>query len=100
MKLKEQKEIILKDFNFDKVEKVMTALDWKWVMGGIPGNIEYRPNILQLKNVANICLDSVIDTDQDEDICSMGGFEAIKINGMLELRFVIDKANPLESLMR
>jgi hypothetical protein len=99
MKLKEQKEIILKDFDFCKVEKVMTALDWKWVMGGIPGNIEYRPNISQLKNVANTCLDLVIESDQNEDTCSMGGFEAIKLNGMLELRFVIDKANPLESLM-
>lgn len=99
MKLKEQKEIILKDFDFDKVEKVMTALGWKWIDGGAHSNLEYQPNIVDLKRVAEHCIDSVIANDQDDDVCSVGGFEAIKLNGMLELRFVIDKANPLESLM-
>jgi hypothetical protein len=99
MKLKEQKEIILKDFDFCKVEKVMTALDWKWVDGGAHNDLEYQPKIVDLKRVAELCIDSVIANDEDEDVYSLGGFEAIKLNGMLELRFVIDKANPLESLM-
>lgn len=98
MKLTEQKEVILNDFNFEKVEKVMKALDWKWVDGNAHGNFEYQPKIDDLKRVASLCLDNVINNTDDEHSCSIGGFEALKTNGMLELRFVPEVSNPFTYL--
>jgi hypothetical protein len=98
MKLTEQKDIILNDFDFEKVEKVMKTLDWKWIDGGVPGNFEYQPKISDLKHIASTCLDNVINSIDDEDSCSIGGFEALKTDGMLELRFVLDVSNPFTYL--
>jgi len=98
MKLIEQKDIILNDFNFEKVEKVMEFLNWKWVDGGVPGNFEYQPKIADLKEVASLCLNNVINSADDEHSCSIGGFEALKTNGMLELRFILDISNPFTYL--
>jgi len=98
MKLIEQKEIVLSSFNFEKVEIAMKSLDWKWIDGGVPGNFEYQPEIDDLKQVASRCLDSVINNTDSESSCSFGGFEALKIDGMLELRFVLDVSNPFTYL--
>lgn len=95
-KLIEQKKIILNDFDFKKVERVMKALSWHWI--GKDG-VKYIPNESQLLTVAQFCLGQVIKSNTHEDMCSIGGFEALRINGVLELRFVIEKANPLSKLL-
>lgn len=98
MKLAEQKEVIINDFDFEKVEKVMKSLNWKWIDGGVPGNFEYQPKISDLKEVASMCLDKVINSNESEDSYSFGGFEALKVDGMLELRFLLDVSNPFTYL--
>ena len=100
MRLKEQKNIIMTDFNFEKVAKVMLLLDWKWVDGGVPGNFEYHPTVSDLKQVASDCLDHVINNSEEitDDNYSRGGFEALKIRGILELNFYIEKCNVLEHI--
>lgn len=95
-KLIEQKEMILSDFDFKRVQRVMKALKWQWV--GKDG-VKYMPNEDDLSIVAGFCLSQVITSKSEEDLCSIGGFEALKINGVLELRFVIEKANPLSKIL-
>ena len=95
-KLIEQKGIILNDFDFKKVQRVMKALKWQWV--GKDG-VKYTPTEDDLSIVAGFCLNQVIKSKGDEDMCCIGGFEALKINGVLELRFVVEKANPLSKIL-
>jgi hypothetical protein len=94
-KLLEQKEMILEDFDFKKVEKVMKSLNWEW-MG--EGDIKYTPTISDLNRVADICLTKVIESKEKEDTYSIGGFESVKINGVLELRFIVEICNPLSKI--
>jgi vacuolar-type H+-ATPase subunit E/Vma4 len=94
-KLIEQKEMILSDFDFKKVQRVMKALKWQWV--GKDG-VKYTPNEDDLSIVAGFCLSQVIKSKGSEDMCCIGGFEALRINGVLELRFVIEKNNTLSQL--
>ena len=95
-KLIEQKEIILSDFDFKKVQRVMKALKWQWV--GKDG-VKYTPNEDDLSIVAGFCLSQVIKSRSDEDMCCIGGFEALRVNNVLELRFVVEKANPLSKIL-
>jgi len=95
-KLIEQKMMILKDFDFKRVEKVMKSLDWDWVG---EGGIKYTPTISDLTRVADICLTSVIESKEKEDTYSIGGFESVKINGVLELRFIVEMNNSLSKIL-
>lgn len=99
MKKKTKKAInkIIQEFDFKRVHKVMTLLDWDWAIGGIP-------SIPILKQSAqNRLVDAVIGRLKDTELShhlpytiSSGGFEAnaycnkkkTKIN-YLELKFVL-----------
>ena len=94
-KLTEQKKMILKDFDFKRVERVMKSLEWEWI--GEEG-IRYTPTISDLIRVADLCLTQVMKSKEKEDTYSIGGFESVKINGVLELRFIIEKNNALSVL--
>ena len=95
-KLIEQRDIILKDFDFKRVERVMKSLNWEWVD---KDGIKYTPSENDLKVAASLCLNQVIKSKEDEDTCCIGGFEALRINGVLELRFIVEKANPLSNIL-
>ena len=95
-KLTEQRMMILKDFDFKRVEKVMKSLNWDWVG---EGGIKYTPTISDLTRVADICLTSVIESKEKEDTYSIGGFESVKINGVLELRFIVEMNNSLSKIL-
>lgn len=94
-KLTEQKKMILKDFDFKRVERVMKSLEWEWIG---EGGIRYTPTISDLTRVADLCLTQVMKSKEKEDTYSIGGFESVKINGVLELRFIIEKNNALSVL--
>ena len=94
-KMLEQKEIILADFDFKKVERAMKSLGWEWID---ENQMKYSPTVNDLMKVANLCLDKVIQNQDKEDVYCIGGFEALKINGVLELRFIIEKNNTLSHL--
>ena len=95
-KLTEQRMMILKDFDFKRVEKVMKSLNWDWVG---EGGIKYTPTISDLTRVADICLTSVIESKEKEDTYSIGGFESVKINGVSELRFIVEMNNSLSKIL-
>jgi len=95
-KLIEQRDIILNDFDFKKVKKVMTSLDWVWVD---ENQMKYHPTIDDLRKVAGFCLDNVIKSKDEEGIYCAGGFEALKINGVLELRFIVEMNNSLSKIL-
>ena len=77
---------LLEKFNFERVEKMMHAVDWKWSLGK-----ELRfPTIDEMRNK---CISLLFDAERNKDTISSGGFEAsYKTNndgeGVLVLRFV------------
>jgi hypothetical protein len=95
-KLVEQKMMILQDFDFKKVERVMKSLEWEWIG---EGGIKYTPTISDLTRVADMCLSNVIKSKEKEDTYSIGGFESIKMNGVLELRFIVEMNNSLSNIL-
>ena len=65
---------LIEAFDFDKVEKVMIATDWKWAFSK-----ELRtPTIDEMRDK---CLHLLICAERDHDTVSSGGFEAsCKVN--------------------
>jgi hypothetical protein len=65
---------LVEAFDFEKVEKVMIALDWKWAFSK-----ELRiPTIDEMRDT---CFNLLIYAERDNDTVSSGGFEAsYKIN--------------------
>ena len=96
MKNKVQIKHILADFNFKQIQSVMTFLGWKWNFD----NKETRvPDVQELVSVATHCLNEVSSSSDSSALCAMGGFEAEKIEGTLELRFILERVNPLSSIL-
>lgn len=96
MKYKEQIKIILTDFDFKKIHSVMTFLNMKWDYKNEDSKV---PSITDLKSLSEYCLNQVANSDDKSAIFSAGGFEAEKIENTLELRFVLDRVNPLSYLL-
>jgi hypothetical protein len=60
---------LLRSFNFEKVEKTMRALEWKWAVGQ-----ELRvPEIDEMKDTCSRLLNAAA---RDKTTVSSGGFEA------------------------
>ena len=65
---------IIKNFNFNKVRKVMTFLNWTWHSSSRP------PTIKDLKGTALRLLTDVENSNDKGYIChSIGGFSASKV---------------------
>lgn len=96
MRKQEQIKHIMNDFDFAKVHSVMKFLDWKW---SYDTGEKKTPNIDDLKSIAEHCLTQVSNSEDESAVCSAGGFEAEQIQGTLELRFILDKVNPLSTLL-
>ena len=62
-------EDIMENFNFDKVHKIMTMLDWKWAMtaNGVPSMDELRAEAKRL----------LIDAAVERTCVATGGFRAV-----------------------
>lgn len=95
-KLKEQYLIIMNDFNFKEIHEVMTFLRWEWKPTNQPAAI---PSVDAIKQVASDCLERVIDSEEDSVTATMGPFEAQKIQNTLELTFILQRVNPLGTLL-
>lgn len=65
---------LIEAFDFEKVEKVMIALDWKWAFSeGLR-----TPTIDEMRDK---CFNLLICAERDNDTVSSGGFEAsYKVN--------------------
>jgi len=77
-----QIEEIMCNFDFDRVEKAMIALDWKW---GLPGEV---PELCEIKEHAIERMKTAIDIGGG---ASSGGLRAIYEEGMLTLTFVLEE---------
>ena len=79
-----QIENILESFDFERVKKAMTALNWKYCTSDLK---EYFPNIQELKETAKECLEHAIKCNFSET----GGFLATHEFGVLNLYFVVEE---------
>jgi len=87
MKKKEAIEHILDNFDFERVHKAMTALDWEWA------STDGVPEIPDLRKEVRILLKDVSKRKEDKFFIGTGGFEVSKEDGILQLKFVIDEWN-------
>lgn len=90
----EQIQIILKDMDFEKIHNVMNFLDWTWTNSESGEKI--IPDVNELSANAELCMNKAIESDFD--YFNSGGFECEIIEGAIELKFVIEKINPLSRL--
>jgi hypothetical protein len=70
--IQEQIDNIMDSFEFDKVQTVMTALDWKWYLH------EDIPGIIEIKQSARKTLNSLKNENR---MSGSGGFYATKEEG-------------------
>lgn len=77
---------IIANFDWAKVHKTMTVLNWEWDNGRVQG----VPSIGDLVNAATDLLDSVANSDGKYHSSSSGGFVASIEDGCLDLSFVVE----------
>lgn len=92
----EQIQMILKDFDFKTIHDTMLFLNRKW---NYPNKPAATPTLEELKQIAFGCLQNVTLSTDETAIFSTGGFEAEKMEGMLQLTFVLERVNPLKALL-
>ena len=90
---------IMDNFEFDKVQTAMEALDWQWAGKGIPSIDELKETaVYLLKGASRLRLGEYLDSYWEEGIInSTGGFQATaycdknktKITA-LDLKFVLE----------
>ncbi len=78
---KEILDEVLDEFDFEKVQRAMTALDWRWGVQPEP------PSIGELRRKARELLNQVVEGRHAS--VSTGGFTAYMQNGVLGLRFEV-----------
>ena len=82
---KQQIKDILEEFDFEHVHDAMVALDWHYT--DYHENKLYIPDIQELKNTAQYCLEHAVKYQLSET----GGFLAIHSGGVLNLYFVLEE---------
>jgi len=79
---------IIEKFDFEKVNKIMTILDWRWVNNNMELSI---PTSYELKEESIRILNDVYDSDMYS--VSTGGLKASKFEDHLELEFIINHSS-------
>ena len=82
---KQQIKKILEEFDFEHVHDAMVALDWHYT--DYHENKSYIPDIQELKNTAQFCLEKAVKYQLSET----GGFLAVHSGGVLNLYFVLEE---------
>jgi len=92
---KEQIEINLEDLDLKVIQKTMSHFGWTWKDSKTG---ERRvPDIKDISAIAKECMEKAWESENK--IANIGGFEAIVENGVIEIRFILTKANPLSNLL-
>lgn len=88
IQIQKQIDYIIDHFNYEKVHKAMTAVEWKWLL---PGKEESSiPEISDLRGTSRYLLSKVATSP--ERVWSSGGFIAERYeDGSLSLLFYIDQ---------
>jgi hypothetical protein len=84
-----QSNSILSNFEFEKVHKVMVALDWKWFVGD--PDVMRVPTIEEIKAEAYRLLIDCYLTPTSRWMIATGGLRVNKDDGLLQLQFVVDE---------
>jgi hypothetical protein len=84
--MRDKIEYILNNFDFKKVNRVMTFLNWTW----FPQN--RVPDLAELRKMAESLLRQAINEKEKPISISTGGFEVISNNDEINLRFIIDES--------
>jgi hypothetical protein len=87
----EQIKTILEDMDFSKIQSVMEHLGWTWEDS--ESGEKRVPNVEELSVAAEHCINKAWESENK--MFNSGGFECEIIEGAIELRFVVEKANPL-----
>lgn len=95
MRKKEQIKLVLDEFDFKKLHLAMSAVNWKWKFE----NGSRVPTYQELEHNAKLQLEKVADSKEENITFELGGFEASKQDGILQLRFIFESSNPLGSLL-
>jgi len=91
---------IMDNFEFDKVQTAMEALDWQWAGKGIPSIDELKETaVYLLKSAAELRLDAYLNSHWEQGIISStGGFQATAYCDenkteivRLDLRFILEE---------
>ncbi len=88
--MNEMTDYIMDNFDFEKVQAAMSAVNWKWTNKNGKG---YRlPSVSRLKETARMLLEGV---EGGKTVCySTGGFTAHKDeDGVLYLEFILEEYN-------
>ncbi|MEK6828819.1 MAG: hypothetical protein AABY15_01745 [Nanoarchaeota archaeon] len=91
----EQIKINLEGLDIKMIHNILTQNNIKWVDS--ESGEKRIPTIKEIKAVAEHCMREAFKSERKS--FSMGGFESEVIDGIVEIRFVISKANPLSKLL-
>ena len=89
----EQINIIIQQMDFNKINGVMNFLGWTWKCDAEGRRV---PTAKELKIAAVHCMRQAWLSE--DKIYNSGGFECEIINNTIELKFVIERANPLSEI--
>lgn len=84
----------MQDCDFAGIQKAMAAMNIGWTYD----TGKQVPSVSDLRSIAEQCLNKVAYSKEDSTY-SCGGFEAERLNNILELRFVLERVNPLKTLL-
>jgi hypothetical protein len=78
-------EDILDEFDFNGVRRVMESLNWRWA------RTDDVPPVAEMRKTARRLLEEMCTNDEMDSLAT-GGFEVIRRDEGLELRFIIHEA--------
>lgn len=90
---------VLSHFDFDKVQKAMHALNWKWASSKSSNQIPTTPEtVLLAKTYLEMAYDGLASNETDRYSCGSGGFKAVATRYedgeiVLELDFAVTAFN-------
>jgi hypothetical protein len=90
----EQIKIILNQMDFKKIHGVMDFLGWTWKCDA---EGKRTPTVQELKHFAVHCMKRAWLSE--DKFYNSGGFECEIIDNTIELKFIIERVNPLSNLL-
>ena len=91
----EQIKLSLESLDVKTIHKVLSQNNIKWKDSD--SGEKRIPTIAEIKTVAEHCMREAFKSENKS--FSMGGFEADVTNGIVEIKFVLTKSNPLSNLL-
>ena len=91
---KEQIKLNLEALDLDVIQKTMSHFGWTW--RDAKTGIRRVPSTTDIAAVAKNCME--IACESEDNLAIIGAFEAVVVNGVIEIRFILTKANQLLNL--